>query len=112
MNMQADNEPRIHLAGDWSMSGVAERFPPLARYFTGVVDADTTGDQPLRPVDPTAEIDLAGVTNLDACGCQLLALLLGNLNRNGINAQLTNLPEACRATIQSLGFDRALHLSL
>ncbi len=111
MNMHADNETRIDLAGDWTMSGVAERFPPLSRYFCGLVDSHATGEQPLRPTDPTAEIDLAGVTSLDACGCQLLALLLGNLSRNGIHAQLINLPEACRATIQSLGFERALHLS-
>lgn len=112
MSNEADNEPRMCLDGDWSMSGVAERFPALAAYFAGPADPEASSKEHICPAAAQPEIDLAGVTNFDACGCQLLVLLLRNLRQKGISAQLINISDAFRFKIHSLGFDRELNLSL
>lgn len=93
---------KISLSGDWSMSGITEKFPQLVQYFERL--AGSSGGVP--------EIDLADVTDFDACGCQLLAQFIRNLRHNGIEAQLTNISDAFRSRIQFLGFGRELNLPL
>ena len=103
---------KISLDGDWSMSGVSEKFPVLAEYVANVLNAETSGDQQKSLLDSIPEIDLAGVTDFDACGCQLLALFVRNLRQNGVSAQLINMPDTFRSKARFLGFDRELNLPL
>lgn len=102
----------ICLDGDWSMGGVAERFPVMAKYSAALLSSEESGDQQKNPSDAVSEIDVSGVTDFDACGCQLLALLVRNLRQNGVSAQLTNMTDAFRSKIHLLGFDSELNLSL
>ena len=103
---------RIKLDGDWSMSGVAAQFPLLADCLVHLTDADAAGGKGKGPSDILPEIDLAEVTDFDACGCQLMALFIHNLRQNGISAQLINIPESFRSKIHFLGFDNELNISL
>jgi ABC-type transporter Mla MlaB component len=109
MNIESGNGLKMLLDGDWSMSGVADRFPALTGCFATLLDS---GVQQKCSAGAVPEIDLAGVSEFDACGCQLLALLIRTLKQNGISAQLINLSDAFRSKIHMLGFDRELNLSL
>ncbi|GFO64885.1 STAS domain-containing protein [Geomonas paludis] len=57
-----------------------------------------------------AAIDLCRVDDIDACGCQLLALFLENLKRRGAAPMLTAAPAAVRERIVTLGFGELLAL--
>lgn len=103
---------KIRLEGDWSMSGVAEKYPPLSTFFAQLLESAASGEQQKDPSDAGPKIDLAGVTDFDACGCQLLALFIRALRQNGIGAQLTNIPDTFESRIHSLGFDCELNLPL
>lgn len=102
----------IRLDGDWSMSGVAERFPVMVKYFATTLSSKDSGDQQKCSSEAVSEIDVAEVTDFDACGCQLLALLVRSLRQNGVSAQLINMTDAFRSKIHLLGFDSELNLSL
>lgn len=64
----------------------------------------------LEPAPERAALDLAGVSDMDACGCQLLAVFMENLRRLGIS------PAPCGATaeieekIAQLGYSALLSL--
>lgn len=102
---------KIRLDGDWSMSGVAERFPLLAKQISLLSNSQTL--EGLQPCASHAlpEIDLAGIDALDACGCQLLALFIGNLRQIGKAPLVTNIPDAFRSKIHFLGFGHEFNLS-
>lgn len=89
---------KICLEGDWSTGGAAVLYPHLLQGLERLQGAE--------PVSP--EMDLTGITGLDACGCQLLASFVCALNRHGIQPLSATIPEAVRRTISVLGFDRAL----
>lgn len=55
-------------------------------------------------------LDLSGVTELDACGCQLLAVLVDNLVRRGIAAFPCGYSEEVGKAAEVLGFVDALGL--
>lgn len=97
---------RIRLDGDWSMAGVADKFSALSKFLVRLLNPQTS------PKNITPEIDLAGVTDFDACGCQLLALFVRSLRQNGIRVQLSNLPDSFKSKIHYLGFDHELNLSI
>lgn len=101
---------QIHLDGDWSMSAVAEKLPLLTECFVRIVGS-AAGYQKC-PNDLAPEIDMAGVTDFDACGCQLLALFVCNLKQKGFRSQVVNIPESLRSRIHFLGFDKELNLLL
>lgn len=103
---------KISLSGDWSMSGITERFPQLVQHFERLAGSDACGEYQAGSSGGVPEIDLADVTDFDACGCQLLAHFVRNLKNNGIEAQLTNISAAFRSKIQFLGFGRELNLPL
>lgn len=98
---------RVCLDGDWSMSGVAERFPLLAKHLSLLSDAFSAKNESTC----LPEIDLAGLNELDACGCQLLALFIRSLRQFGITPRVTNIPDSFRTKIRFLGFDREFNLS-
>ncbi|NTV51176.1 MAG: hypothetical protein HGB32_16185 [Geobacteraceae bacterium] len=103
---------QIHLDGDWSMSAVAEKLPLLTEGFARIVGSDAAAGQQQCPTDTVPEIDMAGVTEFDACGCQLLALFVCNLKQKGFSSQVVNIPDRLRSRIHFLGFDKELNLLL
>jgi len=85
------------LEGEWVTSEVAELLRPLAGEF----DLLLAGD----PRPSRFAIDMARITSLDACGCQLLAVFLGNLKRIGVTPQLGDISSEISEQISLLGFD-------
>jgi len=112
MSTETGEIVKIHLDGDWSMSGVAAQFPSLAECFSGLMNSAAAAGQQKSLSDAVPEIDLAGVTNFDACGCQLLAFFVRTLRQNGFGAQVINIPDTFRSKIHFLGFDYELNLTL
>ena len=94
---------RITLLGEWGTAEALDRLDQLAGESDLLLKAEP------RPAGVT--IDLAGITSLDACGCQLLAVFLGNLKRQGITPELCGSPPELREQIRLLGFLEALGLA-
>lgn len=92
---------RITLTGDLSMVGVKEQYRHMERYAVSQAEAVAAGREQNAPL----EIDLDGVRELDACGCQLLAVFLNNLRQRGTTACAFKLNDAHRIKIHNLGFD-------
>lgn len=112
MNIENVETSRVCLDGDWSMNGVAEKFPILANYLAGVLGAEASVELQNRPSKSFPEIDLTGITDFDACGCQLLALFIRSLKRSGVTVHLINMSETLRSKINFFGFGRELNLPL
>ena len=91
---------RITLTGDLSMAGVKEQHQLLEQHAVRLAEAVAAGREQNAPL----EIDLSGVQELDACGCQLLAAFLNNLRQRGTTACSFKLDEAYRMKIHDLGF--------
>ena len=102
---------RVCLDGDWSMSGVADRFPFLAKQLTTLSESLSIEELQSFESCGLPEIDLSGINALDACGCQLLALFISNLRQCGKAPRITNIPDTFRSKIHLLGFDREFNLS-
>ena len=97
---------RFSLEGDWTICGVAEQFPRLSQQLS-LLSGSLPPQKRRRSTTSTApEIDLGGISALDACGCQLLAHFSHALHQSGISPHYINLPEAFRSTIHLLGFSR------
>lgn len=112
MTIETGEMPKICLDGDWSMNGVAETFPNLTNFLAGILGTEASvGLQKCLP-DYSPEIDLTGITNFDACGCQLLALFVRSLKESGVSIHLIKMNDALRSKIEFLGFGRELNLSL
>jgi len=95
----AENAPEkltIKLDGDWSMTGVTQQLLPLTEHLANLSCVTPHQAQPV--------IDLADVALFDACGCQLLTILLRHLRLLGFTPVLTNIPDEHRGSIELLGF--------
>lgn len=103
---------RLCLTGDFTISGVADQFPLLAQHLAQLTDTQCHKKLHAGAADDLPEMDLVGITALDACGCQLLALFSRALLQSGISLRIRNIPEEFIAKIRLLGFDRDLNLSL
>jgi len=99
--MQTDTTTpaRVTLYGEWTMNEAAERLKLLAGELALLLEAD--------PRPARAGIDLAGVASIDACGCQLLAVLQENLKRHGIAPEPCRIPPEVMEKIRLLGFAEA-----
>ena len=86
----------IVLHGTWGISEAVQHLHLL----TGELELLLAPD----PRPASVAIDLAGVESLDACGCQLLALFLGNLKRHGITPEPRRIPVELFEQIRHLGF--------
>lgn len=94
----------IVLNGDLSIAGVKEQYLPMMRYLTRLDEDVQAGvGQCSHRV-----IDLTGVQEFDACGCQMLAVFLRNLRHRGVAVFSFKLSDAHRETIHRLGFDEEL----
>jgi ABC-type transporter Mla MlaB component len=101
MTMDRNDMNRITLTGDLSMVGLKEQYHFMERYAVGQSEALAGGREQNAPV----EIDMTGVQELDACGCQLLAVFLNNLRQRGTSVCSFKLDDAHRMKIHNLGFD-------
>jgi len=88
---------RVTLRGEWSAEQAAEHLEFLLSQRSQL-----TAEPPLK-----AEIDLSGITELDGCGCQLLAIFLEQLRRSGIPVLTSGIGEAIMDKIVLLGFAAA-----
>ncbi|ABB31321.1 hypothetical protein GeomeDRAFT_2357 [Geobacter metallireducens RCH3] len=86
----------IRLTGDWSMTGVTQQLLPLTEHLAALSGVHP---QQVQPV-----IDMAEVALFDACGCQLLTILLRHLRLLGFSPVLANIPAELRGSIELLGF--------
>jgi ABC-type transporter Mla MlaB component len=111
MTIETGEVPRICLDGDWSMNGVAETFPGLTKFLAGITGTEASAEFQKCPPDFIQEMDLTGITDFDACGCQLLALFVRRLKENGVSIHLIKMNDALRSKIHFLGFGRELNLS-
>lgn len=102
---------RLCLAGDWTVSGVAEQFPLLANHLAHLSVIHSPDKQQTCTAQIVPEMDLAGITALDACGCQLLARFIRSLQQGGVSPLIHNVPDGFIAKIRLLGFERELNLS-
>lgn len=112
MTIETGEVPRICLDGDWSMNGVAETFPSLTNFLSVILDTEASAELKKSSPDYFPEIDLTGITDFDACGCQLLALFVRSLKESGVSVHLIKMNDALRSKIQLLGFGHELNLSL
>lgn len=95
----ADRQPvKICLEGDWTMNGVAGQHQQIMQW-----------PEQLRAVweqhEPT-ELDLSGITELDACGCQLLVTFARDLVKQGGILACSSIPASIGSKLQRLGFER------
>lgn len=102
---------RLSLTGDWTISGVAEQFSLLTQHLAHLSDPQSPVELQTCAVHGLTEMDLAGITALDACGCQLLAQFSRALQRYGISPCICNIPDVFIAKIRLLGFDREFNVS-
>jgi anti-anti-sigma regulatory factor len=90
----------MKLAGEWFMDQAADLKELLTEHLADIRKRAPGADR--------AELDLTGVSDLDACCCQLLAVFLENLRRRGIQALPCAMTEQLRDKIALLGFSEAL----
>lgn len=90
----------IALEGDWSMNGITHQFQALMNWI----------NQSAQPAGVAAppELDLSGVTKLDACGCQLLSAFVLYLREQGIMPLCHEMTEEISFKVKSLGFDQLI----
>lgn len=50
------------------------------------------------------DLDLTGICELDACGCQLLAVVMENARRRGVTPSICGIDEGIRRSAELLGF--------
>ena len=99
MVSESEQKTRISLDGDWSMACITQQFQVLQQLASELTNSAG------KPVSP--ELDLAGITELDACGCQLLSAFVGTLRQQGITPLYKGLAETCDK-FRQLGFDHQL----
>ncbi|HJV35007.1 STAS domain-containing protein [Geomonas sp.] len=91
---------RFLLEGDWVLENVDRHRKQLADALAQLLQSP----QPECQV----ELDLARMTDIDACGCQLLALFLMGLGRQGVTPRLQDMPGELREKLVLLGYDDVL----
>jgi anti-anti-sigma regulatory factor len=92
----------VALIGPCTMHNVSELLELAKGELARVLDAGS------RPA--AVRLDLSGVTELDACGCQLLAVLVDNLVRRGIATFPCGYSAEVGRSVEVLGFAEALGL--
>lgn len=102
MTVSSQKTPGLTLAGDWSVAGIADQWAQVSNYLSRMKQqispaASEATDQPLL-------LDMSGIETLDACGCQLLAIFVRDMQEIGIATSLSAMPEPIRCIINTLGF--------
>jgi anti-anti-sigma regulatory factor len=89
----------VMLEGEWSMDRASDNLEFLTGKFQQILEADPRPDR--------IEIDMAGLSYLGACGCQLLVVFLENLRRHEITPVPCSIPQLVMDNIGLLGFTAA-----
>lgn len=97
MAHESEQKITVSLEGDWSMNGVTHQFQVLQQLVSQLT---ASGKKPV-----SQELDLKGITELDACGCQLLSAFVGNLRQQGITPLCNGVTESVCDTFKRMGFD-------
>ena len=95
MQRTTSDPTRVMLHGEWTMNEASERL----KFLVDELNLRLEG----KPRPDRAAIDLAGVTEVDACGCQLLALFLEHLKGHGIIPEPGGITPQVSEMIQLLG---------
>jgi anti-anti-sigma regulatory factor len=90
----------ITLQGEWTLENAADIRTVLAAKLASLQEVEERPD--------SVELQMAEMTGIDACGCQLLAIFLGNLRRDGITPLPCEMTEQVRERIAVLGFSTLL----
>ncbi|WP_243372861.1 hypothetical protein [Geotalea sp. SG265] len=95
-------KPRsLVLDGDWSVAGVARQLPLIMAYLAGLrTELSSDGGVAAGRL----AIVLEGVETLDACGCQLLALLACQVLNMGWEPSIVAVPANLQEIIDTFGF--------
>lgn len=101
MGSATDRAIRFSLEGDWSMSGITDQFQVLRHCAAQLAESGTGAASP--------ELDLTGITELDASGCQLLTAFVTYLRHQGITPHCNGMTEAVTRRLRQLGFDHGVH---
>ncbi|GFO69642.1 hypothetical protein GMLC_32210 [Geomonas limicola] len=96
MQQTTSTPGKVVLTGAWTMDQAVEGLSFLALALQDQLEA--------TPPPTSTEVDLSQVRELDACGCQLLAVFLENLKGNGILPVPHGLAPALFDTTRLLGF--------
>lgn len=96
---------RIRLQGDWTMNGVSCQLPQLVEHLKS---SQIDGMQAVCETHVHHEVSLAGIEQLDVCGCQLLTIFVHNLKKCGATPLLIDVPDAMGDKIALWGFGREL----
>lgn len=100
MTSSTNTPAQVLLHGAWTMTQAAERLELLT--------AELARQLAAQPRPARAMIDLTAVSELDACGCQLLAVFLENLKQHDIVPSPCGSTPEIETTIRLLGFAEAL----
>jgi anti-anti-sigma regulatory factor len=92
----------IALSGPGTMDNVSELLELAKGELARVLGVGSRPD--------SVRLDLSEVTELDACGAQLLAVVVENLSRHGVATFPCGLSDQVRETLTLLGFAQALGL--
>ncbi|GFO60668.1 hypothetical protein GMST_29930 [Geomonas silvestris] len=96
MQQSPSTKEKVTPTGAWTMDQAVDGLAFLASALKEQLE--------VTPLPVRTELDLSEVTELDACGCQLLAVFLENLKGNGILAVPHGLAPALFDTTRLLGF--------
>jgi ABC-type transporter Mla MlaB component len=99
MLQQTEEQIQLNLRGDWTIAGIkaqwSEVFFALTRLKTDFKD---------QCLLHGIVVGMGGVTALDACGCQLLMILMHNLRELGVQPCIIHVQEEQQRLMASLGF--------
>ena len=86
-----------HLSGDWTISGVVSQIDPLSSYL-GKLEVSRK---------KRIHIDCGRIDSIDMSGLQLLHVWMELVKMRGVEAQLLNLPDDMKQTINRLGLGQS-----
>lgn len=84
-----------NLSGDWTMNSISHQIESLLAISTDVGD--------LVPRNKTLVVDCSGISKIDMSGLQLLYVWQQCLQIRGLQAELVNLSDGMRSTVQQVG---------
>jgi ABC-type transporter Mla MlaB component len=84
-----------NLSGDWTMSGISNQVPLLMAISSGIGGG--------IPQTNRLVVDCSGIKQIDMSGLQLLYVWVQCLQIKGLRAELVNLSDCMRSTVQKVG---------
>lgn len=97
----AGSSHRMTLEGEWVLETADQQIKDLAERLAKLLHCEP------RPCQ--VEVDLAGIAEIDACGCQMLALFLAHLTRHGVTPLPCGSSTDVKDKLVLLGFSGVLN---